>query len=100
MTKLTKDQFSSGFFKKEGYDELDPVTRVSMYLQNWDKSHGYKYLFFVGQTRAMFIQKFLLKKFNMIKLPKLDEQCQIILDNFDNFRLFLKEDYSENLTSK
>ena len=92
MFKLEKDNFADNdFFKKECYEQLNSEGKVVMYMLNWDKSHGDKQCFFMGQVRARFIQKFLKDKFSIIKLPKLEEQYEIVIANFDLFKSFMKE---------
>ena len=92
MFKLEKDNFADNdFFKKECYEQLNSEGKVVMYMRNWDKSHGDKQCFYVGQVRTRFIQKFLKDKLSIIKLPKLEEQYDIVIDNFDLFKSFIKE---------
>lgn len=90
MYGINKEHFGSGgHVQKKHYEDLSHFDQVLAYIKNWDKSHNYKYCVGAGQVRTRLLSNYLRKIKGFHNVPKLEEQMEIIFQNFDDFKKHL-----------
>ena len=74
-----------GFIPKQYREELQGADQVLCYIKAWDRSNGFKYCLGFGQVRSRLVANFIVKVLGL-PLPKLEEQMNLVYDNFKQFK--------------
>ena len=82
---------------------LSTERKVYKYLDNWDRSHGYRFSLGIPQVGSRLIVSYIKEMFNLPCddnwnqiLPKKEDQIKIITGDFEKFRLWLNSKHKDN----